>query len=159
MNHAVHLSYLVSRKGLPASRSFQQWVAAVLAQQGVTQTCELSIRLVDEAEGKHLNQQYRGKPYATNVLSFPSDVPPSVANVLPFKPLGDLVICAPVIAREAAEQHKSTRAHHAHMTIHGVLHLLGHDHQTDADADAMERLETAIMNTLGLPNPYQIHPD
>lgn len=158
MRHLVHLNYLVSRKGVPASSSFQKWVQATLNQQRITQPCELSIRLVDEDEGLQLNQQYRGKAYATNVLSFPTDVPSAVADVLPCKPLGDLVICAPVIAREANAQSKPTLAHYAHMSVHGVLHLLGHDHTTDVDADAMEAVEISILHTLGFANPYQNQP-
>ena len=111
---------------------------------------ELSIRIVDIAEGRALNRDYRGKDYATNVLSFPAELPPGVS--LPL--IGDLAICAPVVAREAAEQGKDPRDHWAHMTVHGVLHLLGYDHIQDSEAEAMEALETRILAGLGIADPY-----
>jgi probable rRNA maturation factor len=111
---------------------------------------ELSIRIVGAREGRALNRQYRDKDYATNVLSFPAELPRGVASPL----LGDMVICAPVVAREAREQGKSARDHYAHLTVHGVLHLLGFDHQNERDATRMETLETRILATLGIADPY-----
>ena len=102
------------------------------------------------SEGRALNRHYRGKDYATNVLSFPADLPAGVKMPL----LGDLVICAPVVVREAREQRKSPQAHYAHLTVHGVLHLLGWDHDDDKEAEAMEQLEREILAGLGLPDPY-----
>jgi probable rRNA maturation factor len=145
----LHLSYAVTRAGIPAAVSFRRWVAATLQQQR-RRSAELSIRLVDGAEGRQLNHQYRGKDYATNVLSFPADLPPAVK--LPL--LGDLVICAPVVAREAAEQDKKLRDHYAHLTVHGVLHLLGHDHEIEAEAERMEAIERRILAGLGIADPY-----
>jgi probable rRNA maturation factor len=110
----------------------------------------VAIRIVDADEGQALNLQYRGRDYATNVLSFPADLPPGVN--LPL--IGDLVICAPVVAREAAEQGKKPTDHWAHMTVHGTLHLLGYDHMEDAEAEAMEALETRILAGLGIADPY-----
>ena len=101
-------------------------------------------------EGQSLNHTYRGKDYATNVLSFPADLPPELD--LPL--LGDLVVCAPVVAREATEQHKQLNAHWAHMVIHGCLHLLGYDHIDDAEADEMEALERELLAQLGIADPY-----
>ncbi|OGT88966.1 MAG: rRNA maturation RNase YbeY [Gammaproteobacteria bacterium RIFOXYA12_FULL_61_12] len=112
---------------------------------------ELVIRIVDEAESRELNRQYRGKDRPTNVLSFPFEAPPG----FPCHHLGDLAICAPVVASEALEQGKSPEAHWAHMLVHGVLHLLGYDHQNDAEADEMEGLEVRILARLGFPDPYQ----
>jgi len=111
----------------------------------------LVIRIVDEPESRSLNRQFRGIDEPTNVLSFPFAAPPRVRS----KHIGDLVVCAPVVEREAAEQGKPLEAHWAHMVVHGVLHLLGYDHQTDADAETMEGLEIAILGRLGFPNPYE----
>ncbi|HQZ30591.1 MAG TPA: rRNA maturation RNase YbeY [Arenimonas sp.] len=144
----VSVSYGLPRAGLPAAVSFRRWAAA--AAQGRIKRADLAIRLVDAKEGRALNRHYRGKDYATNVLSFPVDLPPGVT--LPL--LGDLVICAPVVAKEALEQGKPLAAHYAHLTVHGVLHLLGLDHEDEREAEAMEQLERDILATLGLPDPY-----
>jgi probable rRNA maturation factor len=144
----VSVSYGLARKGLPAAASFRRWVAAAL--DGRILRADLAIRLVDEREGRSLNQHYRGKPDPTNVLSFPAELPKGVK--LPL--LGDIVLCAPVIAREAREQHKALNAHYAHLTVHGTLHLLGFDHDDERDAEAMEAIERGILAGLGLPDPY-----
>lgn len=140
----------LSAAGIPRADSFRRWATAALAVARRRRASELSIHLVDAAEGRELNRHYRERDYATNVLSFPADLPPGVR--LPL--LGDLIICAPVIAREAAEQGKPLRHHYAHMTVHGVLHLLGHDHLLDADAERMEALERRALAGLGIPDPY-----
>ena len=144
----VAVNYAAPRAGVPAAVSFRKWVAAAL--KGRIREADLAIRIVDEREGQALNRHYRGKDYATNVLSFPAELPEGVK--LPL--LGDLVICAPVVAREAAEQGKPVAAHYAHLTVHGVLHLLGWDHEHDKDAEAMEQLERKVLAELGLPDPY-----
>jgi probable rRNA maturation factor len=144
----VGVSYGISRKGVPAPASFRRWAEA--ACQGRIMRADIAIRVVDEAEGRRLNQHYRGKNYATNVLSFPAELPDGVS--LPL--LGDLVICAPVVAAEAAEQRKTLAAHYAHLTIHGVLHLLGLDHENEREAEAMEAIERAILADLGFADPY-----
>ena len=144
----VAVGYALPRAGLPSAVSFRKWVAAALA--GRIREADLAIRIVDAREGRALNRHYRGKDYATNVLSFPADLPEGVK--LPL--LGDLVICAPVVAREAREQGKPAVAHYAHLTVHGVLHLLGWNHEDDKDAEAMEQLEREILAGLGLPDPY-----
>jgi probable rRNA maturation factor len=144
----LSLGYGLARRGLPSATSFRRWVDAALSDK--RRSAELAIRLVDAAEGQQLNRDYRGKDYPTNVLSFPVKLPPGV----PLPLLGDLVLCAPVIAKEAAEQGKPLAAHYAHLTIHGVLHLLGMDHQNDLEANAMEAEETRILATLGISNPY-----
>lgn len=133
---------------LPADREFGLWVATALADRGA---CELTIRLVDRDEGRELNHQYRGKDAATNVLSFPAELPEELG--LPL--LGDIVMCAPLVAEEALAQGKSPEAHWAHLTIHGVLHLLGYDHQGAEEAAAMERLEIELLGSLGIGNPYE----
>lgn len=148
----VNVGYAASRKGVPTSASFRLWVEAALRGAKRRKATELSIRIVDAKEGRQLNRDYRDKDYATNVLSFPVELPPGVK--LPL--IGDLVICAPVVTREAAEQHKLARHHWAHMTVHGVLHLLGYDHIEDAEAEEMEALETRILAGLGIDDPYTI---
>ena len=144
----VGVSYGVPRKGVPAATSFRKWAAA--AVEGRILRGDLAIRIVGAKEGRSLNHHYRGKDYATNVLSFPADLPEGVQVPL----LGDLVICAPVVAREAKEQKKSLAAHYAHLTIHGVLHLLGLDHEDPREADAMELIERALLAELGYADPY-----
>ncbi|TAH46777.1 MAG: rRNA maturation RNase YbeY [Dokdonella sp.] len=138
-------------RGIPQRASFQAWAEAALRDVGHRRSSELAIRIVDADEGRRLNREYRKRDYATNVLSFPAELPEGVD--LPL--LGDLVICAPVIAREAREQGKHSRDHYAHMTIHGVLHLLGYDHIKARDAETMEALERRILSTLGMADPYQ----
>lgn len=135
---------------LPDEAQFQQWLeAAVLPFQD---DAEVTIRLVDEAESQQLNFEYREKDKPTNVLSFPFQQPPGLE--LPL--LGDLVICAQVVAREALEQNKTLHAHWAHMVVHGCLHLLGFDHINETDAEEMEAEEIQILHDLGFPNPYLI---
>ena len=133
---------------LPTEAQVQQWLdAAILPFQA---EAEVTVRIVDDAESQQLNFDYRSKDKPTNVLSFPFQCPPGIE--LPL--LGDLVICAPVVAAEAAEQHKSLQAHWAHMVVHGCLHLLGFDHINDDDAEQMEAEEVTILQQLGINNPY-----
>jgi probable rRNA maturation factor len=146
----VAVGYATSRKGVPAAASFRRWVEAALKGARRRKATEVAIRIVDAVEGQSLNLQYRGRDYATNVLSFPADLPPGLN--LPL--IGDLVICAPVVAREAAEQGKKPADHWAHLTIHGTLHLLGYDHIDEAEAEAMEGLETRVLAGLGIADPY-----
>ena len=146
----VHVGYAVPRAGLPSAVSFRRWVTAALRGARRRKPAELAIRIVGADEGRALNRDYRGKDYATNVLSFAVELPPGVA--LPL--IGDLAICAPVVQREATEQGKRLRDHWAHLTIHGVLHLLGHDHLEARQAEAMEALETRILASLGIADPY-----
>jgi len=145
----VAVSYGLPRKGLPAAASFRKWVAAALENRILR--ADVCLRLVDEREGRSLNRHYRGKNYATNVLSFPAEIPENVK--LPL--LGDIVLCAPVIAREAREQHKTINAHYAHLTVHGILHLLGFDHDDEREAEIMETIERGVLAVLGLPDPYR----
>lgn len=149
---SLHLNYLVARRGLPSTLTFRKWMIATLHTVGYAHhNIELSLRLVNQAEAKRLNRRYRGRDYATNVLSFPVDLPVPVDPIL----LGDLVICAPVVAREAKEQGKLLRHHYAHLTIHGLMHLLGYDHQTARAAEQMEAMEKQILALFAISNPYE----
>jgi probable rRNA maturation factor len=135
---------------IPSLIDLERWISAALHSQQLEEA-EVSLYIVDETEGQELNSQYRGKDYPTNVLSFPADIPEEVGIPL----LGDLIVCAPVVEREAQEQGKTLAAHWAHMLVHGSLHLLGFDHIEDAEAEEMEALETEIITGLGYPAPYQ----
>ncbi|MDR9406810.1 MAG: rRNA maturation RNase YbeY [Spiribacter sp.] len=133
---------------MPASEDFQTWVEAALKDR--RDAAELAIRVVDRAESQQLNRDYRGKDAPTNVLSFAAELPDGVELAL----LGDLVICAAVVAEEAREQGKTELAHWAHLTVHGTLHLLGFDHISSVDAKRMEAEERQVLADLGYENPY-----
>lgn len=144
----VDLQVAAGLAGVPSRARFRRWVAAAAA--GRTAAAEVSIRVVGAAEGRRLNLDYRGRDRPTNVLAFPADLPPELG----LAALGDLVLCADVVEREAAEQGKPVESHWAHLVIHGTLHLLGFDHQTEADAARMEGAEIQILRGLGYPDPY-----
>jgi len=133
---------------VPAPSLMRRWISAALTPH--IQDAELCVRIVDDEEMADLNGRFRNKPYATNVLSFPAELPDGVDIPL----LGDIAVCAPVVNREALEQHKTSEAHWAHMLVHGCLHLLGYDHQDDSEAEEMEALETALLGGLGFADPY-----
>ena len=137
----LSVQYACNKTGLPLRADFVRWARAALVGGG-----EIAIRLVEIDEGQALNKEYRGKDYATNVLSFPYDIEPVVS--------GDLVICPAVVAREATEQNKPLAAHYAHLVVHGMLHLQGWDHEEDDAAQAMEDEERKILAALGYPDPY-----
>ena len=136
-------------RDVPAPALFERWVRAAL--QRPYKELEQTIRIVDEVESRRLNRDYRGRDKPTNVLSFPSEMP---LELLDYECLGDLVICAPVVEGEAREQGKSLQAHWAHLVVHGMLHLQGLDHETEAEATRMEALEIEILHTLGHTNLY-----
>src|SRR3990167_8896304 len=140
---------IASEGAAPSLEQLQLWCSKGLSPRSADS--ELTIRMVDEPEGRELNNTWRHKDYATNVLSFPADV---TDGLLDIPLLGDLVICVPVVEREAAEQGKSLEAHWAHLVIHGCLHLLGYDHIDDAEAEEMEALEQNLLAELGHPDPY-----
>lgn len=155
MNLDLDLQYAAAGdRDLPAPDMLRRWAEAALAmaRPGAARAAELCLYIVDEDEGARLNREYRHKEGATNVLSFP--VQAAAGAALPADILGDIVICAPVAAREALAQGKAPEAHWAHLVVHGLLHLLGHEHETDQEAHAMERLETKILQDLGYPDPY-----
>ena len=152
------ISFATTRAGIPAKASFQKWTQAAfdaLKPTNFAANVGMSLRFVDLDEGRALNLQYRGRDYATNVLSFPSELPVGMPKNFKLDWLGDLIVCAPVIAREAIEQYKALRDHHAHMCVHGVLHLLGLDHLQAAQAKHMESLEVRILAGFGVADPYQ----
>ena len=141
----LHLSVQFACKdpALPSRYRFRRWVQSTIAH-----ATEVTIRLVDEDEGRQINHRYRAKDYATNVLSFPYEQSPVL--------LGDLVLCVPVVLREAKAQRKSAESHFAHMIVHGMLHLQGWDHEADpAEAEGMEAHEREILARLGYPDPYE----
>ena len=148
MSIHVDIQMACESEDSPDEQSIQRWVSAAIRDE--REDTELSVRIVDELESKSLNEKYRGASGPTNVLSFPFDDTLPV----PIPLIGDLVICAPVVAREAQQQNKAIDAHWAHMVIHGVLHLLGYDHQQEQQATIMESLETDILQNLGFPPPY-----
>jgi len=140
---SLAVQYASSAESLPTRAQFRRWIKAALQRD-----VQIALRIVDEVEGRTLNKSFRGKDYATNVLTFVyGDTDPLY---------GDVVICAPVVEREAIEQHKDLTAHYAHLAIHAALHLQGYEHDNDADAAAMEARETAIMLKLGYADPYQV---
>lgn len=156
MANEVTLDLAIQRStesgNLPQDEQFLAWAEAALS--GSEGEYHLAIRVVDEDEALRYNSEYRGKDYATNVLSFPAELPAGLPDEVRQSQLGDLLICAPVVAREATEQELAANDHWAHLVVHGVLHLLGYDHQGDHDATVMESLEVRILAGLGIANPY-----
>lgn len=149
MSYHIDVEVNSSNTKIPSVENIKLWISTALQSDELNQA-EVSVYIVDEAESQELNAQYRGKDKPTNVLSFPADIPDEVGVPL----LGDLVICAPVVEREAQEQSKTLDAHWAHMLVHGTLHLLGYDHVEDDEADVMEALETRLITLLNFPAPY-----
>jgi len=137
----LSVQYAVPSGGLPTRTHVRKWTVAALKRDA-----EITVRFVGEEEGRTLNRDYRGKDYATNVLTFVYEEGEPLA--------GDIVLAVPVVAREAAEQHKTLEEHYAHLLVHGVLHLQGYDHETEADALVMESLEKEVMQGLGYNDPY-----
>lgn len=159
----VEIERLLELDGIPDDEDLQRFALAALpedAKVGVNPcaSTRVHLRIVDEAEGHALNMRWRGKDAATNVLSFPSSLPEALPDGSELKLLGDVVLCAPVIAREAAVQRKPLAHHWAHLVIHGVLHLRGYDHTESKAAEAMEQLECDLLQRLGIPDPYRVVP-
>lgn len=150
MSTKVVLQLASPGASVPGVSQFQRWVVATTASR--REAAEVTVRVVDEDESRALNQRYRHKDRPTNVLAFPADIPAFVGEPA----LGDIVICRPVVVREALDQDKPEEAHWAHMVVHGTLHLLGYDHQDDTQARQMETLEVQILRGLGYADPYRI---
>jgi probable rRNA maturation factor len=148
----IEVQWAIEPEALPTEAQCTQWVNAVFQRTGIVG--DLTIRIVSPEEIQALNDQYRHKNKPTNVLSFPFEVPQDIADALGNRYLGDLVICADVVAQEAQMQHKPLDAHWAHMVVHGTLHLLGYDHITEPQASEMEALEIQVLADLGFANPY-----
>jgi probable rRNA maturation factor len=147
---SLAVQYASAARGLPTRAQFRRWIKAASSVPA-----EITVRIVNETEGRELNAAFRRNNHATNVLSFGYQDARSVRGAPKAGALhGDIVLCAPVIAREARVQGKTLTAHYAHLTVHGMLHLQGYDHQRDNDAHKMERLETAILQRLGYADPY-----
>lgn len=153
----------VARVGVPTSKKLQLWAQATYevhhaahthGRKRAVQPVQVSLRIVGSAESRKLNREWRDEDHATNVLSFPAGEMPDIEGEMPT--LGDLVICLPVMKREALQQGKSLDEHWAHLIIHGVLHLLGYDHDDERDALLMEACEVAILDSLGFANPYDV---
>lgn len=157
----LHVQYGTARTGIPAVKRLQTWAQAAYevhhaahsrGRRRVVPPVQVSLRIVGAAESRKLNREWRGEDHATNVLSFPMGETPEWQGEVPS--LGDLVICLPVVKREAQQQGKLPAAHWAHLMIHGVLHLLGYDHELERDAQVMEACEVAIMDSFGFASPY-----
>ena len=149
MKLRLSVQYGVARAGLPADSALRRWAHAAL--KGLRRRrVALGLRIVGIAESAALNDRFRRKSYPTNVLSFPFEAPPGTRSDI----LGDLVICAPVVRREARTQRKPVNAHWAHMVVHGILHLRGYDHRKRRDAAVMEKMEIRLLKELGYANPY-----
>lgn len=148
----VEVQRLTDSVTTPDDQEFERWVSVALA--GKRQQADVVIRIVDREEARQFNLQYRQKDYATNVLSFPAELPEGIPANVAGSVLGDLLICAPVVAEEAKSQGKQELDHWAHLSVHGVLHLLGYDHEVESEAAVMESLEVEILKELGVSDPY-----
>jgi probable rRNA maturation factor len=148
----VHVESHVGPEGIPDERQFEKWVRAAL-QGRRSKRRQVNIQLFDPVQARQINKTFTGKDYATNVLSFPYEPLPGEKTAV----LGDIVLCPSVVASEAKEQGKRLRDHFAHLTVHGVLHLLGFDHKDDVEATRMEDQERLVLATFGIADPYEIH--
>ena len=146
----VHVESHVGSEGIPDERQFEKWVRAAL-QGRRSKRRQVNIQLFDPVQARQINKTFTGKDYATNVLSFPYEPLPGEKTAV----LGDIVLCPSVVATEAKEQGKKLRDHFAHLTVHGVLHLLGFDHKDEGEATRMEDQERLVLATFGIPDPYE----
>lgn len=156
MNVSVDVSRDCGEHWTPAGEQLEQWSIVALEVGERESDASLSLRFVDVDEARQINARFRHKDYATNVLSFPADIPAGLPDLDAAPLLGDIVICPAVVEREAQEQDKPLVNHWAHLLIHGVLHLLGYDHLQEQAAQHMESLEIEALQKLGIPNPYLV---
>ena len=152
----VEIQRQIELPGIPDNQTLKHFVAAAMPDDDPREVC---IRIVDEAEGRALNLRWRGKDYATNVLSFPAGAPVGIPAAEVPDLLGDIVLCAPVVAREAQTREKPLEHHWAHLIVHGILHLQGHDHIEQPSAALMEQAERDCLSRLEIPDPYLDEPD
>ncbi|MDO4907101.1 rRNA maturation RNase YbeY [Neisseria sp.] len=149
---SLHFDNRSGMAGMPSEKDFYRWIWHAFKHR--FRRAEISLILLDEEEARACNRDYRGKDYATNVLSFAFNEGETFPEQLSDGLYGDLVICPQVVLKEAAEQGKTPEQHFAHLTLHGTLHLMGYDHIGEAEAEIMETLETRLLNQLGYPDPY-----
>ena len=154
---SVDVQIASASASVPPDQDIESWIGAVLRQLDFDDTVEVSVRVVDKEESRALNRDFREQDKPTNVLSFPADGGGYMPEDIP-RPLGDIVICAPVVEREADEQGKDVSHHWTHLVVHGTLHLLGFDHETDAEAAEMEQIEREILAARGIADPYATVP-
>ncbi len=154
MNATVDISNSCADKWVPSIEQCEDWLNCGLQIAAQSKPCSISLSFVDPTSSQSLNKQFRGKDKPTNVLSFPAEFPSELREQVDTYPLGDIVICAAVVEEEAREQGKELSAHWAHLTIHGLFHLLGYLHDQQSDAEKMEQLEINTLEKLGIPNPY-----
>lgn len=156
MNAIVEISNDCDTHWVPEKSLCESWLNSALETAKQETPYIISLKFVEQSESAKLNTQYRGKQSATNVLSFPSALPDAICQQLDFLPLGDIVVCPEILEQEAKLQEKETQAHWAHLLIHGLLHLLSYDHETEESANTMENMEIKALERLGFPNPYLI---
>lgn len=154
MNATVDISNSCEGQWVPSQQQCEDWLNGGLQAADQSRPCSISVSFVDAASSQSLNRDYRGKDKPTNVLSFPAEFPSELREQVDTYPLGDIVICAAVVEEEASEQGKQLATHWAHLTLHGLFHLLGYQHDTQKSAEEMEKLEINTLEMLGIPNPY-----
>ena len=149
----VNLSIDTTTHDIPSSEELSSWfnTTATFIKDEIPDECSINVALIDQSYSQHLNSQFRKKDKPTNVLSFPNHIIPGELS----DSLGDLAICPDIVNQEAIDQNKPQSSHWAHMCIHGMLHLIGYDHETESDAKNMEQLEIAILSSVGYDNPYE----
>ena len=154
MNATINISNSCTDKWVPTIEQCEDWLNCGLQIAAQSSPCSISLSFVDTMSSQSLNSEYRGKNKPTNVLSFPAEFPSELRAQVDTYPLGDIVICAAIVEEEACQQGKELTAHWAHLTIHGLFHLLGYLHDQQSNADEMEKLEISTLERLGIPNPY-----
>lgn len=156
MNATVEIANACTAHWVPEKSLCEDWLNSALKIAKQESPCIISLKFVELSESTELNTQYRDTQSATNVLSFPSALPAAIGQQLDFLPLGDIVVCPEILEQEAKLQEKEIQAHWAHLLIHGLLHLLSYDHETEESANTMENMEIKALESLGFPNPYLI---
>lgn len=156
MNATVEIRNACKDRWVPTQKQCEDWLNCGLQIVGENKHFSISLSFVESDDSQTLNKEYRGKDGPTNVLSFPAEFPLELQDQVEVIPLGDIVICAEVVEREAAAQARETSLHWAHLTVHGLFHLLGYEHDNETSASKMERLEINTLERLGIPNPYLI---